>query len=88
MDTKLELQKIIKAKDDQIRKLQQELAEKDAEIEKLRSQLDKFQSVLPKALMRPRKVRAQGISAEPQTAKSIQEYVTNNKLQKHQKSTR
>lgn len=85
MDHRIE--KLLKVKDEQIRRLQQEVAEKDLEIEQLKSQLDKFQSVLPKALMRPRKVRAQGISAEPQNAKNLQEYVTN-KLQKHQKSTR
>jgi len=85
MDHRIE--KLLKAKDEQIRRLQQELVEKDTEIEQLKSQLDKFQSVLPKALMRPRKVRAQGISAEPQSAKTIQDSVTN-KLQKHPKSTR
>lgn len=89
MDSRHDLQRIIRVKDDQIRRLQQELAERDEEIEKLKSQLDKYQSVLPKAaIIRPRKVRAQGISAEPQTAKNIQDYVTNNKLQKHQKSNR
>lgn len=88
MDNKQDLLNIIKTKDDQIKTLQQQLVAKDEEIEQLRSQLDKFQSVLPKALVQPRKVRAQGISAEPQTARSIQDYVTNNSLKKHQKSNR
>jgi len=87
MDSKGDLQNIIKARDEEIAQLHQSLAEKDDEIEQLKSQLDKFQSVLPKALMRPRKVRAQGISAEPATARSIQDSVTTT-LQKHKKSNR
>ena len=81
-----ELQILLKSKDERIRSLENKLAERDEKIEQLKSQLDKFQSVFPKAI--PRRVRAQGISAEPQTAKSIQDYMTNNVLQKHRKSSR
>lgn len=87
MESKQDLLNHIKTKDEQIKNLQKALAEKDEEIEQLRSQLDKFQSVLPKALVQPRKVRAQGISAEPQTARSMHDYV-NNTLRKHPKSNR
>lgn len=88
MDKRQELQNLIKVKDEQIRSLQEQVAERDEEIEQLKSQLDKFQSVLPKALVQPRKVRAQGISAEPQTARQIQDCVANNKLRIYTKSNR
>lgn len=88
MDNKQDLKAVIVAKDEQIKKLQKQLALKDEMIEQLKSQLDKYQSVLPKALLPTRRVRAQGISAEPQSAKSIQDYQTNNTLKMHNKSNR
>lgn len=87
MDHKQDLATLIKTKDEQIKVLQRQLSEKEAEIEQLRSQLDKYQSVLPKALVQPRRYRAQGISAEPQTAKSIKD-AAKNALIKHVKSNR
>ena len=88
MEDKKDLHELLKTKDEQIKQLQHIITERDEEIEQLKSQLDKFQSVLPKALVQPRKVRAQGISAEPQTARSIKDYVTNNALRKYPKSNR
>nr|XP_053633381.1 cGMP-dependent protein kinase 1-like [Cherax quadricarinatus] len=77
----LELQEILGKKDDLIRDLEQKLKFRENEITELRSQLDKFQSVIPYATVgassttkdRARKTRAQGISAEPQTLKTVQE---------------
>ena len=86
MGTVQELQALLKIKDEAIAKLQKLLAEKEETIEHLRSQLDKFQSVFPKAI--PRKQRAQGISAEPQSAKTIQDYITNNAQRIYEKSHR
>ena len=86
MATIKELQAQLKLKDETIAKLQKSLTEKEETIEQLRSQLDKFQSVFPKAI--PRKQRAQGISAEPQSAKTIQDYITNNAQRKYSKSNR
>jgi cGMP-dependent protein kinase len=88
MEGKGDLHELLKTKDEQIKQLQRIVVEKDEEIEQLKSQLDKFQSVLPKALVQPRKVRAQGISAEPQTARSIKDCVANNALRKYTKSNR
>ncbi|XP_066954964.1 cGMP-dependent protein kinase, isozyme 2 forms cD4/T1/T3A/T3B isoform X3 [Macrobrachium rosenbergii] len=78
----LELQDLLSKKDDLIRHLEAKLKVRDDEIIELRSQLDKFQSVMQFATggatagsgkVRARKTRAQGISAEPQALKSIQE---------------
>lgn len=81
-----EIQRLLQSKEDQIRELMEKLRLRDEEICQLRSHLDKFQSVFPfyvaspkhKGLNnnvgpRPRKQRAQGISAEPQSEASIQE---------------
>lgn len=76
-----ELQELLCKKDDYIHRLEAKLKVRDDEIIELRSQLDKFQSVMPFATggkagnpkERVRKTRAQGISAEPQTLKTIQE---------------
>ena len=77
-----ELQELICKKDDYIRRLEAKLKVREDEITELRSQLDKFQSVMPFATgaagagspkERVRKTRAQGISAEPQTLKTVQE---------------
>lgn len=86
MATVQELKALLKIKDETIVKLQKLLTEKEETIEQLRSQLDKFQSVFPKAI--PRKQRAQGISAEPQSAKTIQDYIANNAQRKYSKSNR
>lgn len=82
-----ELQSLIHSKDEKIKDLQRKLQERDEIITQLRSQLDKYQSVIPqslKATARPRKQRAQGISAEPHSAKDLVK--TSNK--KHSKTDR
>lgn len=76
MQSVTELENLLTQRDDTIRKLELKVKRQEDEIIELRSQLDKFQSVMPYATAgtkRARKERAQGISAEPQTLKSIQE---------------
>ncbi|XP_046673107.1 cGMP-dependent protein kinase, isozyme 2 forms cD4/T1/T3A/T3B isoform X2 [Homalodisca vitripennis] len=83
-----ELQTLLSAKEARIRELETQLRQRDEEICDLRSHLDKFQSVFPfhihnnnhltsvatdNSIARPKKQRAQGISAEPQSLVSIQE---------------
>uniref|UniRef100_A0A1B6EZI2 cGMP-dependent protein kinase n=2 Tax=Cuerna arida TaxID=1464854 RepID=A0A1B6EZI2_9HEMI len=83
-----ELQTLLSAKEARIRELETQLRQRDEEICDLRSHLDKFQSVFPfhihnnnhltsvatdNSIVRPKKQRAQGISAEPQSLVSIQE---------------
>lgn len=83
-----ELQTLIKSKDERICELQKQIEERDAKIEELKSQLDKYQSVLPQTItasMRPRKHRAQGISAEPQHQRTLQDF-NNKSFKKHSKS--
>ncbi|XP_015591477.1 cGMP-dependent protein kinase, isozyme 2 forms cD4/T1/T3A/T3B isoform X1 [Cephus cinctus] len=71
MGTLRELQELLRVKDERIAELETVLSRRDAEIQELRSHLDKFLSVLPfkspltPTKPRPRKQRAQGISAEP-----------------------
>ncbi|XP_011301446.1 cGMP-dependent protein kinase, isozyme 2 forms cD4/T1/T3A/T3B isoform X1 [Fopius arisanus] len=71
MDTLRDLQELLRVKDERIAELEGVLCRRDAEIQDLRSHLDKFLSVLPfkspltPTKPRPRKQRAQGISAEP-----------------------
>lgn len=66
-----DLQELIRMKDERITELETIVCRRDAEIQELRSHLDKFLSVLPfkspltPTKPRPRKQRAQGISAEP-----------------------
>lgn len=79
------MQQLLLDKDEQIRELQAKLRQREEEIGQLKSHLDKFQSVFylnsPSKIglnnnvgpPRARKQRAQGISAEPQSAASIQE---------------
>lgn len=82
-----DVQQMLQNKDDKIKELETKLRLREEEIIQLKSHLDKFQSVFPFSLNatgkhiglnnnvgpRPRKQRAQGISAEPQSAASIQE---------------
>ncbi|ESO87204.1 hypothetical protein LOTGIDRAFT_107417 [Lottia gigantea] len=86
-----ELEHLLKRKDDKIRELQRQLDEKEMKIQELRSQLDKFQSVLPATvrplLNGPRKQRAQGISAEPQNFRTIQD-LSQKTFRKHSKNNR
>ena len=90
-----ELEETLLEKEMLIEELNQKLQEKDELIEELRSQLDKYQSVLPLSSSLavvasgggPRKVRAQGISAEPQALLSLQEF-SQHKFRKHSKSHR
>lgn len=71
MSTLRELQELLRVKEERIIELETALCRRDAEIQELRSHLDKFLSVLPfkspltPTKPRPRKQRAQGISAEP-----------------------
>ncbi|XP_076633302.1 cGMP-dependent protein kinase for isoform X1 [Colletes latitarsis] len=71
MGTLRELQELLRVKDERIAELEAIRCRRDAEIQELRSHLDKFLSVLPfkspltPTKPRPRKQRAQGISAEP-----------------------
>ncbi|CAG9564782.1 unnamed protein product [Danaus chrysippus] len=63
---------------ERIRELEALLKQRDQEMLELRSQLDKLQSVFPyqqyaRGSRGPRKQRAQGISAEPQTSSSLQD---------------
>ncbi|XP_078660443.1 cGMP-dependent protein kinase 1-like isoform X5 [Branchiostoma floridae x Branchiostoma belcheri] len=93
MGSLLEMQKLLKKKDEKIRELQVQLERKDAEIIELKTKLDKYQSVFkpgmaamsgtagPAAVRR----RAQGISAEPQSMKTLQD-VTKQKFKKYIKS--
>lgn len=72
-----ELQVLLQTKDLRIHDLEAQLRLREQEILELRSHLDKFQSVFPYHIknnqLRPRKKRAQGISAEPQSHSTIQE---------------
>lgn len=81
-----ELQALLASKEAKIAELEEKVRLQNEEIVQLRSHLDKFQSVFPYHnpvspthlnnninLARPRKQRAQGISAEPQSQISIQE---------------
>lgn len=71
MEKLRELQELLRTKDERISQLEATLTMKDNEIQDLRSHLDKFISImsikspLTPTKSRPRKQRAQGISAEP-----------------------
>ena len=86
-----ELEKQLRLKDEKIRELQKVVDEKDEMIQQLISKLDKFQSVLPqtqtKLIAGPRKQRAQGISAEPQAMKTLQD-MSGAKFRRYSKSER
>lgn len=76
-----ELKDMVRKQEDAINKMNALLIEKEEELRQLRSLLDKYQSVFP--VMSPnrysrsarRKERAQGISAEPQSLRTIQELI-------------
>lgn len=73
MGSLAELQNMRRAMEDRIMDLENRLRQKDDLIQELSSKLDKYQSIvhIPKIPTGPRKQRAQGISAEPQTAKNL-----------------
>lgn len=90
-----DLQLLLQQKDAQIQ-------HREEEIQQLRSHLDKFQSVFPFGgqpaafpsfrrsqgnIREPRKVRAQGISAEPQDLRSLQD-ISHQKFNEYPKSDR
>ncbi|XP_070544336.1 cGMP-dependent protein kinase 1-like isoform X5 [Ptychodera flava] len=85
-----EMQKILRKKDDRIKELERLLRVKDDELMELRTKLDKFQSVLPTQPMAisgaaRKRLRAQGISAEPQASRTVQE-ITKQQFKKYVKS--
>lgn len=86
-----EMEKLLHAKDEKIRELQRLVEEKEEVIQQLVSKLDKFKSVLPQTqtpiITGPRKQRAQGISAEPQAMRSLQE-MSGQKFRQYAKSER
>ncbi|XP_076454893.1 cGMP-dependent protein kinase 1-like isoform X2 [Babylonia areolata] len=78
METVQEMERQLQLKDDKIRELKKQVAERDELIQQFISKLDKFQSVLPQTqtsmiAQGPRKVRAQGISAEPAMTLTLQD---------------
>ena len=84
MGSLAELQKILHQQDERIKELESDLAVKDELIQELTSRLDKYKSVLHvptttsmvsgvSGVGGARKIRAQGISAEPQTPKTLQD---------------
>lgn len=73
-----ELQRLLKGKEETIKRLEHELGVRDELIEQMKSQLDKYQSIIPTSFSNrltnghvPRKQRAQGISAAPQEVKNL-----------------
>ena len=87
-----ELQRALRLKDEKIKELQRIIHQKDEKIVELSSQLDKYQSILPQSptslpANKPRKQRAQGISAEPQALQSLQDLKAE-KLKKYAKPPR
>ena len=83
-----EIHRLLRQKEDRIKELERQLIEKDERIQELTSQLDKYQSILPQSptvLGRPRKQRAQGISAEPASQRSLQDFATKS-FKKYSKS--
>lgn len=76
-----ELKDMVLKQEEAINKMNALLIEKEEEIRQLKSLLDKYQSVFPVmssyrySRSARRKVRAQGISAEPQSLRTIQELI-------------
>lgn len=89
----MELQKVLRQKEERIAELQALLKYRDEELAEMRTKLDKFMSVLPTSpslvniCRQPRLKRALGISAEPQTQRSVQE-LTAQVFNKYPKSKR
>lgn len=81
MGTVEELKELVNKQEEAINQMNAMLIDKEEEIRQLKSLLDKYQSVFP--VMSPhrysrsarRKERAQGISAEPQSLRTIQEII-------------
>lgn len=80
----------LKMKDSRIHLLEQELKKKDETIEKLTRELDKYRSVLQPTsttvATKTTRQRMLGISAEPQSIKSVQQ--GSQPLKRHQKSSK
>lgn len=80
-------------RENEIQQMKSQLFDRENEIQQLKSQLDKFQSVILYGMTSiplvqvGRRTRAQGISAEPQSLKSIQE-LSQQKFSVHNKSDR
>ena len=78
----------LKMKDSRIHILEQELKKKDDTIEKLARELDKYKSILqpptPSSATKTTRQRMLGISAEPQSIKSVQQ--ASQPLKRHPKS--
>lgn len=69
---------IVRQQAEKIKALEQTIVKQNDEIQDLRSQLDKFKSVMQLPTTKtitsgPRKVRAQGISAEPKALKDLED---------------
>lgn len=87
-----ELRELVLKQERMIHDLRQLVTLRDDELVQLRSQLDKYRSVVPVPYNRysrsgRRKQRAQGISAEPQSLRSIQDLIQT-KFQDYPKSDR
>lgn len=78
----------LKMKDSRIHILEQDLKKKDDMVEKLTRELDKYKSILqpptPAAATKTTRQRMLGISAEPQSIKSVQQ--ASQPLKRHPKS--
>ncbi|XP_071498307.1 uncharacterized protein [Diadema antillarum] len=93
MGSLMELQKVLRQREERIAELECILRARDEELAEMRTKLDKFMSVLPTSpslvniCRQPRLKRALGISAEPQAEKSVQE-LTEQQFKKYTKSKR
>ncbi|XP_056325926.1 cGMP-dependent protein kinase 1-like [Danio aesculapii] len=77
-----EFAKMLLIKEERIKEMERLLSAKEQEVNELKRKLHKCQSVLPSTIG-PRTRRAQGISAEPQTARTFQD-LKSEALRKHQ----
>nr|XP_054773687.1 cGMP-dependent protein kinase, isozyme 2 forms cD4/T1/T3A/T3B-like [Lytechinus pictus] len=93
MGSLIEMQKVLRQKEERIAELEDLLKFRDEELAEMRTKLDKFMSVLPTSpslvniCRQPRLKRALGISAEPQVQKSVQE-LSEQVFKKYPKSKR
>lgn len=76
----------MKMKDSRILSLEQELKRRNEIIRRLESELDKYRSVLQPAVATRTRNQRQGISAEPQSYKTVTD--ASKPLQRHNKSSR